>query len=64
MTVYRGYVGGYFGTFLSLDALRAWAIVCRDRRGCKGMTLKIMQGTRYGTVDHYGSYCPTKEIAL
>ncbi len=64
MTVYHGYVGGFFGTFLNLDDLRTWATICRDQRGCKGKTLKIMQGKRYGTVDHYGSYAPTKEIVL
>jgi hypothetical protein len=64
MTVYHGHVDGFFGSFLSLGELRNWAITCRDQRGCKGKTLKIMQGKRHGSVDVFPPHRPSKEIVL
>jgi hypothetical protein len=32
--------------------------------GCKGKTLKIMQGVRHGSVDVFPAHCPSKEIVL
>lgn len=63
MTVYHAHVDGFFGTFLSLDALRAWAIV-RRQKGCAGKTMSIRQGIRTGNTDYYPANCPTKEIVL
>lgn len=63
-TVYRGHVDGFFGSFPTLGELRTWAITCRDQRGCKGKTLSIIEGKRYGNVEDFGSYAPRKEIVL
>ena len=64
MTIYRGHVDGFFGTFTNLDELRAWAISRRDKWGCKGKTLTITQGVKVGSAEYYAAHCPRKEVVL